>query len=250
MRFRVIEADTPIYRRIASRLESEIVEGKLKVGDKLPSERAMAEQLGISRMTARQALRHLTAKGMLETRTGQGTYVGQPVIEQKLSTLTGFTEEMDKQGRQSSSIVVQSESRIADKVCVAALKLPANGKIYRLVRIRLVDGIPVAIETTDIRADRAPGLLNMADFAQESLYGILTENYNVLPAMAEQSLAASTADASTARSLNLDENAPVLKLTRLTFDSDGNPFEFVRSVYRGDSFIMKVDLTIGMTAIQ
>lgn len=246
----MIEAETPIYRQIASRLESEIAEGKLKAGDKLPSERTMAAHLGISRMTARQALRYLTAKGMLETRTGQGTYVGQPVIEQKLSALTGFTEEMAQQGRQSSSIVVRSEVGKADKVCASALNLPANGEIYRLVRIRLVDGIPVAIETTDIRADMAPGLLDMADFAQESLYGILTRNYRVLPASAEQTLAASTADASTARSLNLAEDAPVLKLTRLTFDSTGCPFEFVRSVYRGDSFVMKMDLTIGRTTTQ
>ena len=246
----MIDCDTPIYRRIASRLEADIVAGRLKAGDKLPSERTMAAQLGISRMTARQALRHLTNKGMLETRVGQGTYVGQPVIEQKLATLTGFTEDMSGRGRKASSIVVQSEARKADKICVSALSLPTNADVYRLVRIRLVDGNPIALETTDIRADRAPGLLNMADYARDSLYQTLSRNYRIIPASAEQTLVAASADAATAPPLKLAEGDPVLKLTRLTFDEMGNPFEFVRSVYRGDSFVMKVDLSIEQAPTQ
>lgn len=250
MRIGVTDTEAPIYRRIASWLEADITAGRLKAGDKLPSERTMALEFGVSRMTARQALRHLTVKGLLETRTGKGTFVGRPVIEQKLSTLTGFTEDMAKRGRRASSIVVQSEAREADAICAGALDLPSSGDIYRLVRIRLADGNPVALETTDIRADRAPGLLDMADFERESLYGILTRNYRVLPASAEQTLTAAAADGATARALNLAEGDPVLRLTRLTFDSSGSPFEFVRSVYRGDAFVMKVDLTIGRTPTQ
>lgn len=239
------ETEQPIYRQIASSLEADIASGKLKEGDKLPSERVMAETLGISRMTARQALRHLTDRGILVTRTGHGTFVGQPLIQQKLSTLTGFTEEMERQGRKSSSIVVESDLRPADRPCAAALNLPVGGQVLRLVRIRLVDGKPVAIETTEIRADIAPGLLDVADFAHELLYRILRNNFGVNPATAEQTLEASLASPAVGRTLEIAEGAAVLKLTRLTFDAKGNPFEYVRSIYRGDSFVMKVDLTLG-----
>lgn len=244
------EADQPIYRQIASSLEAEIASGKLKEGDKLPSERAMAESLGISRMTARQALRHLTAKGILVTRTGHGTFVGHPLIRQKLSTLTGFTEEMERQGRKSSSIVVESDLARADRQCAAALNVPEGSEVLRLVRIRLVDDKPLAMETTEIRADIAPGLLDMADFAHESLYAILRANFGINPVTAEQTLEASLASPGVGRTLRVAEGAAVLKLTRLTFDSNGTALEYVRSIYRGDSFVMKVDLTVGAISSQ
>lgn len=240
----------PIYRRIASSLEADIAAGRLKEGDKLPSERAMAESLGISRMTARQALRHLAARGILVARTGQGTFVGERVIQQKLSTLTGFTEEMERQGREASSIVVAAGPGEADKPCADALSLPVSGAIHRLVRVRLADQKPVAMETTEVRADIAPGLLDIADFARQSLYDILRDRYRIEPTSAEQSLKASSVPAEVGRTLELTDNAAVLELTRRTFDGNGNPFEYVRSVYRGDAFVMKVDLNLGAEVTQ
>lgn len=240
----------PVYRRIASALEADISSGKLSAGDKLPSERVMAEQLGISRMTARQALKHLTDRGILVTRTGHGTFVGRPMIQQKLSTLTGFTEEIEQQGRRASSVVVESGAHRADELCASALNLPLGGDVYRLVRVRLVDGEPVAMETTEIRADVAPGLFDIADFGQESLYAILRKHYRIVPASAEQTLQAGLSSPAVSRTLQLGENAPVLELTRRTCDVNGNPFEYVRSVYRGDSFVMKANLTLGANATQ
>ncbi|WP_412050182.1 GntR family transcriptional regulator [Hoeflea sp. Naph1] len=244
------EPTAPVYRRIASALEADIAAGKLNVGDKLPSERVMAEELGISRMTARQALQHLTARGILVTRTGHGTFVGRPVIQQKLSTLSGFTEEIEQQGRHASSVVMEFGAHKADDLCSVALNLPLGGDVYRLVRVRLVDGEPVAMETTEIRANVAPGLLDVADFASESLYAILREHYHVLPASAEQTLQAALSSPAVSRTLQLGEHAPVLELTRRTCDANGNPFEYVRSVYRGDSFVMKANLTLGANATQ
>lgn len=131
---------------------------------------------------------------------------------------------------------------MADHLAEAALKLPKNSFVHRLVRVRLVDGEPLAIETTDVNALLAPGLLGNADFGKASLYRILRENFDIIPPTGEQTMMATTADATTARSLNLAEGSPVLKLTRLTFDSNRRPFKFVRSFYRGGSFVMKAEL--------
>ncbi|KQV30246.1 hypothetical protein ASC97_22270 [Rhizobium sp. Root1203] len=241
----MIDQEAPLYIKIATQLASDIQAGHLKAGEKIDSERALAAGLGVSRMTARQAIQHLTTRGLVETRIGQGTFVTHPVIEQKLSTLSGFTEEMARQGHKTSSLVVLAETRAADSFAVEALHLPSNAQVHRLVRVRLVDGEPVAIETTDVSASLAPGLIDMADFSRVSLYGILRDHFGIIPTTGEQTMMAATADASTARSLSLVEGSPVLKLTRLTFDTKGHPFEFVRSFYRGDSFVMKVDLNLG-----
>lgn len=237
--------EIPLYLQIAARIEADIEAGHLKTGERIASERVLAEDMGVSRMTARQALRHLAVRGLLEVRVGQGAFVGANVIEQKLNSLTGFTEDMTSRGKQASSIVVLSETRTADAQCARALGLHQDGLVHRLVRIRLVDGRPVAREMTDIRADRTPGLLDLADFGHASLYETLRNHFGLLPTSAEQSLAAAVASGDIARSLALEEGAPVLKLTRRTHDQHGAPIEYVRSAYRGDSFVMKADLVFG-----
>lgn len=235
----------PLYLRIAGDLEAEIASGALKAGEKIESERVLSERMGVSRMTARQALRHLISKGLVETRTGQGTFVGNRQIEQRLETLSGFTEEMDRQGRQVSSVIVTSGTRQPDEDCARALALPASGKVHSLTRVRFVDGAPVALETTEIVAQRTRGLLDLADFQTTSLYATLTAQFGIVPTRAEQTLMAGLADSAIARTLHTQAGAPVLNLTRLTRDQDGNAFEYVRSTYRGDFFVMKVNLSLG-----
>ncbi|WP_319532624.1 UTRA domain-containing protein [uncultured Cohaesibacter sp.] len=74
---------------------------------------------------------------------------------------------------------------------------------------------------------------------------ILRSNFDIVPTTAEQVLEAAAAPGDVGRSLQVEEGAALLKLTRLTFDAHGEPFEYVRSFYRGDSFAMKVNLTLG-----
>lgn len=240
--------NAPLYLSIATSLEAEIDSGALKAGQKIESERVLAERLGVSRMTARHALRHLSSKGLIETRTGQGTFVGSPRVEQRLEALTGFTESMARQGRRVSSIVVSAETGAPDEVCAAALGLSRRAEVHRMMRVRLVDGEPVALETTEIVAEGTPGLLEQADFSRVSLYDILRARYRLTPTRAEQTLTAGLADRQAARTLQLDPGSAVLMLTRLTRDQNDRAFEFVRSVYRGDFFVMKVSLSLGASA--
>ena len=237
--------NAPLYLRIATDLEAEIESGSLKAGEKIESERALSERMGVSRMTARQALRHLISKGLVETRTGQGTFVGSRVVEQRLETLSGFTEEIRRQGRETSSVIVASATRRADEATAQALSLPATGMVHCLTRVRFVDGMPVALETTDVIASRTPHLLERADFRTTSLYATLTAEYGIVPTLAEQTLMAGLADAHVAHTLHTEPGSPVLNFTRLTRDQNGSAFEFVRSTYRGDFFVMKVNLSLG-----
>ncbi len=234
----------PLYLKIASDLEAEISTGALRPGEKIESERTLSERTGVSRMTARQALRHLISKGLVETRPGHGTFVGSRKVEQRLETLSGFTEEIRRQGRQTSSVIVASATRRADETTAKALSLPASAQVHSLTRVRFVDGAPVALETTDIVAGMAPGLLERADFRSTSLYDTLRSEFDIVPTIAEQTLMAGLADANIARTLATEVGSPVLTLTRLTRDQSGNAFEYVRSTYRGDFFVMRVNLSL------
>jgi GntR family transcriptional regulator len=239
------DPELPRYLAIARDIEADIRAGRLMEGERLPSERDMARDRQISRMTARQALQHLTNRGLLEAQVGRGTFVRSDAIQQELSTLTGFSEAMARQGRESSSIVVEAATREADRATALALNLPQGAQVHRLARIRLVDGAPVAIEISEIDAGRTPGYFSGADFARQSTYDRLRSDYGIAPTTAEQTLEAAAAEGETALRLDLPEGAPILRLTRLTRDAEGRAFEFVRSLYRGDAFNMKVHLSLG-----
>lgn len=239
---------TPIYLRIAQDIEGRIQSGALAVGERVPSERTLAEELGTSRMTARQALQHLVGKGLLETRGGLGTFVGTRRLETQLSTLIGFSEEMARSGHVASSLILFAETVTGDAETAAALGLAAQPRIHRLVRVRLADAVPVAVETTEVPAAVAPDLLSRADFSRESLYAVLRDGYGRVPTEAEQTMTAGHPDPTAARALNIAADAPVLKLTRCTFDAQRTPIEYVRSTYRGDAFVLRAHLTIGGSA--
>ena len=236
--------EAPLYRRIARWLEDMIGSGALQGGDRLPSERQIADELGASRMTARQALKSLEKRGLVETRVGRGVFVAHPLIEKESRTLHGFTEEMQRGGRRVSSIVLDAGTGSADQEVARALHIAERTPVHRLVRVRLVDGEPLAIERTELPVALAPGLLDGTDFSKDSLYRVLREDYGFVPTEAEETVRADLADAAATSALRLPLASPVLIFTRLTFDSAGRPLEYVRSVYRADCFTMRVKLTL------
>lgn len=245
---RTADTDMPRYLVIARDIEADIRAGRLAAGERIPSERDIARDRQISRMTARQAMQHLTQRGYLEAQVGRGTFVRSGAIQQGLTTLTGFSEEMARQGRENSSIVIEAATRAPDPETALALGLPQTALVHRLTRVRLVDSAPVAIEISEIDAALTPGFFDGADFGRQSTYALLRERFGVAPTTAEQTLEAAAAESETAHRLNLREGAPILRLTRLTRDADGRAFEFVRSIYRGDAFNMKVHLSLGAHA--
>ena len=88
-----VSPEKPIYQQIAEDLADRIRDGAFAVGDRLPSERDLADQLGISRMTVRQAFKSLVDAGLIESRIGRGCFVARPKIDQRLQRLTGFSED-------------------------------------------------------------------------------------------------------------------------------------------------------------
>ncbi|MBS3648503.1 GntR family transcriptional regulator [Pseudaminobacter sp. 19-2017] len=236
--------DAPLYQRIARRLEDMIGSGALKHGDRLPSERRIADELGASRMTARQALKSLERRGLVETRVGRGVFVARPLIEKESRTLHGFTAEMQRGGRMVSSVVLDAGIGAADREVARALDITEHTLVHRLVRVRLVDAEPLAVERTEIPVALAPSLLDKTDFSKDSLYRVLRDEYGLVPTEAEETVRADLADPAACSALRISAEAPVLRFTRRTFDGAGCPLEYVRSVYRADSFTMRVRLTL------
>ncbi|HWI66045.1 MAG TPA: GntR family transcriptional regulator [Symbiobacteriaceae bacterium] len=231
----------PLYYQIKARLLEAIENGQLKPGDRVLSERELTTQFGVSRMTARQALTELENQGYLYRVQGKGTFVATPKLEQPLVGLTSFTEDMRRRGLEPAARVLSAVEVVAGRKVARALGVGETASVYRLERLRLAGGEPMALEISHIPVALAPGLLDGGP-VEQSLYRVLGERYDVHLIRAMQSLEAVAANAYEAEILHVREGTPLLLLERISRDHLDRPVEFVRSLYRGDRYRFTTEL--------
>ena len=235
------KSSEPLYIQLKNKLIENILSGVYKPEEKLPSERALSQDLNISRMTVREALKSLINDGYLYTQVGKGTFVKDILFEQD-TALTGFTEQMHKIGSEASSKVLEFSLEKAPINAMTILEIRPIDLVYKLKRIRYANNKVLAIETAYLPADFCTGL-EKYDFSRESLYAILRTEYGLKLVLAEQTVVASLADDDECRLFELQPPGAVLRIKRITRSNLQEPVEYVESVYRGDSYILQTQLS-------
>jgi GntR family transcriptional regulator len=223
----------PLYYQIQQSLLRQIRAGELVAGSPMPSEQEIATRLGVSRMTARQALKSLCSLGVAYSQRGKGTFVSSVKLEKNFRQVMSFSEEMGQRGSQPSSRVLRFEKAEPSEEVKEALGLMAGEKIIRLKRVRLADSISLCIECTHLPLKFFPDLPEKYD-PQTSLYQALGKHYGIQIELADEVAEASVATAEEAKLLRIRPKAPVFRFTRTAFLRSGQPIEFVKSAYRGD----------------
>ncbi|MCP3800034.1 GntR family transcriptional regulator [Allokutzneria sp. A3M-2-11 16] len=203
-------------------------------GSPIPTERSLASDFDVSRTTVRQALAELTVEGRLLRVQGKGTFAAAPKVAQRLQ-LSSYTEDMRAQGRQPTSRLLESSEQPAEAELARYLGVRPGAKVLRLRRLRLADGEPMAIETTHLALGRFRGLRRYIGVGG-SLYQVLRERFGVEMAHADETIETALATPEEAELLGSDIGLPMLLLSRHSFDTEGNPVEWVRSIYRGDRY--------------
>lgn len=227
-----------LYSQLAEHLREQIDAGSLKPGDKLASERDLSLQHGMSRMTVRQALGQLEREGLLSVRRGVGTFVSEPKLTYDAVNLLGFTEAMlGKQGVLSSKVLSQKLVTASSQIR-QALNLSSTQTVIEIKRIRLIDKVPMAIETNYL-PDRFEGLETM-NLREASLYAILEDLYNVKPYVAEQTIEAATTRSFEQKHFKVNSPISVLHIQGTSFDQYHKPVEYFKSSFRGDRFRVSV----------
>jgi GntR family transcriptional regulator len=229
------ESPDPLYTQLKESINKDISTGRYGPHQRLPSERDLSIHYHVSRMTVRQALLELVHDGMIYTRAGKGTFVAGPKIDQRLRTLSGFTQDVNARGGKPSSRVLEFHVVPSAPDIAAALRLAPGTEVFMLCRLRLADGIPLALETAYLPFKMFPGLLDH-DFNVESLYSVLENEYNCPLTQAEQTIEAALAGKREAELLEVIPPAAIFKMQRMSLTSDGLPVEYVVSVYRGDRY--------------
>src|SRR5580700_5156634 len=130
---------TTVHGQIEDWLAGEIAVGALVPGDRLPTEHDLAAWFGVSRMTLRHALAELARRGLLTRAVGRhgGTFVAAPKLEQDLTTLAGFSEQLRRHGMVAGARVLSATARPAGPAAGAALEIGGDGQAFEIRRIRL-----------------------------------------------------------------------------------------------------------------
>ncbi len=226
---------SPIYRAVADALIERIDNGDLLPGSRCPSERQLASEYGISRMTARAAVNLLVQRGYVARKNGSGTFVASPKIELDLSTVAGFSDRVLRHGIIPGARVIEARTvgtEELDASVATALEITGEEPVHVLIRVRTGNNELLALEKSYFPARHCPDLLD--NELTGSIYELLRTRCNLELAHLRQKLEVTQLDASAAEALATHPDAPALRITRTTWDAHGRPIEFARDLYRGD----------------
>jgi len=232
----------PLYLQLKRWIEDAVHAGAVRPGDALPSERDLAVKADVSRVTVRKAVQHLVRDGVLVQRHGSGTFVApQPArVEQSLSQLTSFTEDMARRGMSVRAVWLDRGLYAPSPEETVTLGLSAGDHVARIARLRLAGDTPLAIE----RAALSAAVLPDPQAIESSLYAHLERRGN-RPVRAIQRIRAAALGEGDARLLDVPVGAASLNIERISYLASGRVIEFTRSIYRGDTYDFVAELRLG-----
>ncbi len=214
---------------------------QLSVGDAIPSERQLTQELGVSRLTVRAALDDLVREGLLVRRHGSGTFVSQPKIAQEL-TMTSFTEDMRRRGMVPASRTLGMRVTPAGAHLGRLLHVSPSEPVLIVSRLRLADRETMAIETLHVREALVPNL-TPRELEQRSFYEILEERFGIVIVGGHQTIEPTVTNEEESSALGVPLHSPAFLFERTTQSASGEIVEYVRSIYRGDRYKLVTDLT-------
>jgi GntR family transcriptional regulator len=233
----------PLHVTIAEQLAAKIAAGTLAPGMRLPPERQLAESLGVSRMTVRQALGDLERDGLLRRVVGRagGTFVQEPedAVSSAVAGTGGVSAELRRLGGATSVEPISAEVEPAGKRVAAALDLKRSEKVVVITRLRLAGGKPLAVERTSLSARRFSDIEDMD--LSGSLYDLMGGGFGLRPVRASERVEVVGARPADARALGVRRDAPLLLVERIGYLEHGTPVEFSRDRFRADRTRLEIE---------
>jgi GntR family transcriptional regulator, N-acetylglucosamine utilization regulator len=225
----------PLYHQIQQRLLAQIQSGAFGPDEPMPSIQKIANRMGVSQMTVRQAVKSLCELGVIYSKQGKGTYISRIKIEKDFRQVLSFTEEMRARGATPRSQLISFRIQLPSQETKEALDLGPGDKVFRLRRVRYADSVPMGIESSCLPVSLCPDLLESFD-PETSLYQKLAEDYGIHLMVTNEVIEVGKASAEEERLLQIAPKSPVFLFTRISFLENGKPVEHVKSVYRGDRY--------------
>ncbi|AYW57115.1 GntR family transcriptional regulator [Raoultella ornithinolytica] len=239
-----------IYKSIADRLRLRLNSSDFNIGSPLPGEKKLAEEFGVARMTIRKAIELLISWGLVVRRHGSGTFVARKDVHHETTNLTGLAEVLRKQGKEVVSEVLIFEVMPAPPAIASQLRIQINERIYFSRRVRYVDGKPLMLEDSymPVKLFRNLSLVHLEgskfDYIEKECGITISGNYESLtPVLVDKQLA---------RSMNVPEQTPLLRITSLSYSDSGEFLNYSvmfrnASEYQVDYHLRRVHLETPLT---
>lgn len=232
----------PIYEQIKDLILDLIDYTPLLAHDRIPSERELIGHLDVHRLTARKAIDELVKEGVLYRQHGKGTFVSPPKITQPLLVVRSFTDAMLQEGRVPGTQVYSIERQTGSARVCRRLQIKIGSPIFKLVRIRSVDDLPLALITSYLPCDLVPNL-ETTDFEALSLYRLLQEKCDIYLVRSTVTLEPTVANHQEADTLKIQPGQPLMLLSGLVYNQGNRVVEYSKALYRGDKvrFVVESD---------
>ena len=235
------DSSEPLWVQVFRRLADDIASAALAPGRHLPSERALCDRFGVSRITLRRALRELAEQGLIAPSTGRGWNVAAEPVGEPANALMSFTALGAARGLRASARVLSEVRRPATLDESEAFRVAPGSELLDLERLRFLDEVPIAINRALVALARAPALVGV-DFAEASLFGVLEERCGLVPTRSECTVEALPAGEREAGLLELPPGRPLMVVSETVFDQHDKPVALGRVAYRGDRYRMQTTL--------
>lgn len=231
------EDPRPLHKQVYEALLTSIRNGKLPLRGKLPSERELVDLFDVSRITIRHAIRELVQQGVVTSQPGKGLYVAEHSGGFELQVLKSFTATAISNGRVPGHRLIEARVLRAPLEISRPLFLPPGADVVVLSRLRLLDEIPVVIQTDWLPAARVPGLLDLDwTVGNRSLYAELRQHHHIHPSRGQTTLSARLASADEAEMLGLHSPAAVLTVDQIAFDNRNRPVNLTALVHHPERY--------------
>lgn len=236
-------AETRAHHRheLLSQLRSRILASAAEGRTRLPSERALAGELAVSRGALRSALTELAGEGLLQPKAQSGWHLSGRTISEPNNTVIGFTEMSRLFGHEPRSRVLKSGVRLARETEVACLRLSPVSQVWVIKRLRFLGSRPTSLEEVVMAADRAGDLTDL-DMTDRSLFTELGRR-GIEVSRTDVVVEAEVADESNATLLDLQPGSPLLTQHETSYDQHGRELFLCYAQYRADSYRFRSTLT-------
>ncbi|MFT4124264.1 MAG: GntR family transcriptional regulator [Microbacteriaceae bacterium] len=225
------------YRGVLERLRS----GEFPPGSRLPGERSLALELGVSRETLRASLALLASEHWIDSSYKRGWFVRHDAVSEPPNTLLSFTEMAAARGATAQSTVIDAVVRPSTFDEAGDLRMVPSAEVVEISRVRSMDHVPICLDRVVIRHDRVPGIEHL-DLEDRSLYALLREQYRLHVTHSSYTVSAELMDERTAMLLDVAAGSAALVAKEITESSGGEPLITSTLVYRGGAYRFKADL--------
>lgn len=227
--------------RLRDDIAALIAHDGLVPGDQLPTEQTLADRLGRSRSTVREALRLLEQEGLLRAVQGKGRFVsalGGLRVERPVTKYESITDMLEGLGYAVTNAVLDVSESEATQAEALSLGISAGDAVIRLTRLRCGDDIPLVFSVNTVPRVLLPGPIVHRDWTGSLTKALAGHGYNVVSSLAR--ISAVDVPADLGKKYSLSTYDPWLLVTETCIADDGTPVVYATDYHRGSDIAFNV----------